>query len=173
MLGTAQARSVAELMTQSGLTPHTIFLHNQLPDSCGYNSEAHACMVRELGDQFHTLDEHIAASVSTPGFIRLQNEKLNKGELGTTAYWLTGDDILHLAFLDNPDGASTSPSWLSGPGPLNFWRVHFQRTMADQAEHGVVHIMVVNTENAFSLTEHNSGAHWFVVAWVVEPAAEE
>ena len=39
----------------------------------------------------------------------------------------------------------------------------------DPAYHGKVHIMVVNTANAYSLTDAEVGEHWFVIAWLVEP----
>ena len=58
---------------------------------------------------------------------------------------------------------------------MNFWRVHFARTLTDVRDQGRVHIMVVNTASAtarLSATGLISGAHWFVVAWLVEPRAE-
>ena len=36
---------------------------------------------------------------------------------------------------------------------------HFERTLANVAEHGIVHIMVVITESAIHLTDELRGAH--------------
>ena len=96
-----------------------------------------------------------------------QRPKIGKPATDTT--WLEGDDIVGLAHADNPDAPGTSPSWLSGPGPLNFFYVHFQRTLADDAEKGRVHIMVVNTECQHNIHASIFGSHWFTVAWLVEP----
>ena len=91
---------------------------------------------------------------------------------GAVADWLTGDEILHLVSLNNPDNVETGASWLSGPAPMNFWRTHFERTLVTEHEHGRVHMMVVNTMNAYTLTAEASGAHWFVAAWFIEPASD-
>ena len=76
----------------------------------------------------------------------------------------------HLPSADNPDGEDTSPAWLSGPGPINFWHTHFQRTLHDANEAGRTHIMVVNTQTAYGLDKTVSGMHWFLVAWKVDGA---
>ena len=56
---------------------------------------------------------------------------------------------------------------------MNYWRVHFARTLTDPRDHGRVHIMVVNTEDATTKTASSSspmgGSHWFVAAWFVNP----
>ena len=83
-----------------------------------------------------------------------------------TAEVLTGDQILGLAAAVNPEGAGTSPAWLSGPGPLNYFRTMLSRTVVNSAtQDKKLHIMVVNNVNAYSLTETFTGEHWFVVAW--------
>ena len=57
---------------------------------------------------------------------------------------------------------------------MNYWRVHFARTLTDPRDHGRVHIMVVNTEDATAaLSPTIRGSHWFVVAWLVEPDESE
>ena len=80
--------------------------------------------------------------------------------------------MLALVHHDNPDGAAGGPGWFSGPGPVNFWETHFFRTVNETRHRGEVQIMVVNTEEARSLNTNGpiGGAHWFIVAWVVDPA---
>ena len=119
--------------------------------------------------QLDALDMATAASINVPGFITRGNTILHK-PAGSDAEWLTGDEIIALASADNPDGADTSPAWLSGPGPINFWHTHFQRTLHDANEAGRTHIMVVNTQNAYGLKDTFSGMHWFLVAWKVDGA---
>ena len=63
----------------------------------------------------------------------------------------------------------SATAWLPGPGPMNYWRTMLSRTVADLNEANKVHIMVVNSENAYTLQETVSGVHWFVVAWFVAP----
>ena len=55
---------------------------------------------------------------------------------------------------------------------MNFWRMYFARTLVNPAEQGRIHFMVVNTENAYTLTEQASGVHWFLVVWRVNAACE-
>lgn len=55
-----------------------------------------------------------------------------------------------------------------GPAPMNFWRMTMDRHLTDPSEWGKLHIMVVNTQDTYTLMEETSGAgglHWFVVAW--------
>ena len=65
------------------------------------------------------------------------------------------------------DGEHTSPAWLSGPCPINFFYTHFDRTLKNPRDHGKVHISVVNTQAVYELTDEPTGKHWFVVAWCV------
>ena len=110
---------------------------SQLPDSCGYNSAAWACLLRSLGFEFHSLTmDAAAAAVDDPEFIRAQNALLGLESWGTRAKQLTGDESVNLISQHNPDGITTGASWLSGPAPVNFWRTHFERTLANVAEHG-------------------------------------
>ena len=49
-------------------------------------------------------------------------------------------------------------------------------TLAEPNDHGRVHMMVVNTESATSslsvfCPDVLGGAHWFIVAWLIEPRA--
>ena len=115
-----------------------------------------------------------ASAINTPAIIAAQNVRLGHPTFGSTAYWLSGEDIILLATAGNPDPPSPhhEPAWLSGPGPINFWHTHFARTLTDVRDQGRVHIMVVNTEAAYSLTATDVGLHWFVAAWYVEPAGD-
>ena len=90
---------------------------------------------------------------------------------GPNQRFITDDEVQRLATLDNPDAAGTNPSWLSGPAPVNFWKVHFARSLAMPSQHGRIHIMVVNTAEQFSLHDI-SGMHWITVGWVIEPDEE-
>ena len=84
--------------------------------------------------------------------------------------WLTGDEIIELITADNPDSLGVRPTWLSGPGPLNYFYTFFAQTLASSAHHGRVHIMVVNTAKDTGVAPPTmGGVHWFVVAWYIEP----
>ena len=87
--------------------------------------------------------------------------------------WLLGDQILELATAHNPDGEGQDPGWLSGPGPYNMWRTHLLSTVMNAAQHGRIHIWVVNSESQYSLHTPIAGQHWFLVAWLVEAATTE
>ena len=78
--------------------------------------------------------------------------------------WLSGDDIVRLANVHNPDGPNSHPMWLKGPAPMSYFHTFFSQTVANPAMHGVVHIMVVNTGTT-------TGEHWFCVAWRINPTA--
>ena len=65
---------------------------------------------------------------------------------------VTGDDILLLASFDNPDSADTAPTWLSGPGAMNYWRVYFQRTCTNVEEH--------NDDASSTLLAHRTCVFW-------------
>ena len=114
-----------------------------------------------------------AAEINTPSFIHLQNIKLGKEALNEEGVFLTGDEVLHLVHIDNPDDPGTSPTWLSGPAPINYFKQRFTQVLTDQREHGKVHYMVVNTDPVFSITPAYSGTHWFLVAWIINTAGEE
>lgn len=175
-LASDAAESAARTMEQAGLSPKRIFRTDQRPDACGYNSAGWSSLLHGLGDAFQTLDVVTASQVNTDQVIRIQNERLGKPELGEKAIWLSGDQILYL--VEHGPGAGQGLGglhhrWLSGPGPLNYWKTHFARTLAEAQYHGRVHIMVVNTESQHSLSDFDSGRHWFVVAWYIEPENED
>lgn len=163
-LGTVQAHDAMSHMTNAGLAGRGILRYDQLPNACGYNSAAWSCMLRELGPNFHSLSEDNALAVNNPEMIKAINFKLGKGPTAV-ADWLSDDDILQAVTFDNPDGEMQSPHWLSGPAPMNFWRIYFDRTVLNSEDWNRVHIMVVNTENQYTLTATPTGLHWLVIAW--------
>ena len=171
-MGTAASAEAARELERIGLTTKTLFAMNQLKSSCGYLAGGWVCALRQLGAEFDTLTHENASMFNTAEWITQSNMHLSKvpstGE--DTAEWLTGDEVQELVTAVNPDAPGASPGWLSGPGPLNYWRTMLNRTVTNVASHGPVHIMVVNTDNAYSLTEEHSGSHWFVIAWSLNPA---
>lgn len=171
-LSMQQSREAAALGEQAGLTVTTHFSTDQLPNACGYLAAAWACHLRSLGAAFAGMTAADAGAYNNAVHIMRQNALLGKFAHGDQAVWLTGEEIISLATEDNPDGPGTSPGWLSGPGPMNFWRTYFGRTLVNPAEQGRIHIMVVNSENAYTITEGASGVHWFLVAWRVNAACE-
>ena len=98
---------------------------------------------------------------------RMQNPRIGKAEDDQS--WLSGDDIVALVNLDNPDGPGTSNTWLKGPCPLNYFYTFFAQSLAQHT--GEVKIMVVNTVKDDGMpTETMGGVHWFVVAvWCIDP----
>ena len=163
------SKLAADMMEHAGLARRTIFTKTQLPNACGYDAAAWACELRALGLAFQTYPEEEAAAYNTPEFIQLFNDDLGHPSAGGEAFWLSDDQIQQLATIHNPDRPHTSPSWLHGPAPINFWEKHFARTLVQPAQHGRVHIMVVNTEEQLTLDATASGLHWFVIAWFIEP----
>merc|ERR1712072_865846 len=98
----------------------------------------------------------------------MSNMQLGKVPLGTLeqsrAEWLWADEVLNLVHMNNPDGANTSPGWMNAPGAIDNFETFYARTFADPAEHGHVHIMIVNTD-----TSDGGGRHWFLAAWYIDP----
>ena len=158
-----------------GLTCTKIFAVNQLRNACGYVAAGVACAMRQLGQAFACpmagMGYDLVSNFNSTAWITQSNVLLNITPNGNdeTAAWLTGDQVQELVASVNPDGEGMSPAWLSGPGPMNYWRTMLSRTVADLNEANKVHIMVVNSENAYTLQETVSGVHWFVVAWFVAP----
>ena len=74
------------------------------------------------------------------------------------------------SFADAPGDA---PSWLSAVGPINHFEEYFARTLIAPTEHGIVHMMIVNTEPVFTQSVDMSmptpGTHWFLAAWCIDP----
>ena len=169
-LSMAASAEAAKLMRDAGLHSKTLFDFSQLPNACGYLAAGWAVMLRALGLDFTNLDMATAAALNTVQFIAGQNAKININT--APAVWLTDDQILALASADNPDGHNTAPSWLMGPAPINYFRTTFHNTLLRRADHGRVHIMVVNTEAQYTLQDAASGMHWFLAAWYIEPESD-
>lgn len=165
LLHSQQATQAVTLMREAGLVGPAIFGKDQLPDACGYLCAGWAVLLRTLGPAFDTLDASTARSLNTEAFLVAQNNVLSKA----STVWLTDDDILSLVTTSNPDAPNSDPHWLAGPGPFNFWRAFFLRTLTDIRDQGRVHIMVVNSVSQTALDSNNlGGEHWFIVAWIVE-----
>jgi hypothetical protein len=158
-------------LAASGLPTRTMFSHTQATGyNCGHNSAGWAMLLRALGAEFTELDSNDAAAINTMEFAGEQNIVLGKPVDATD--WLSGDDIVTLVTHSNPDSPGTEAGWLRGPGPLNFWYTFFAQTVATPNLRSQVHIMVVNTEVDRGVPSPSGalgGAHWFVVAWLVEP----
>ena len=170
-LSTRASALAATTMEEAGLAPATLFNMEQLPDACGYLAAGWACLLSDLGLDFQTLDMETASSVNTAPVITTQNERLGNPELGATARWLSDDDVLTLVDAGDPSPEPNGRRWLSGPGPINYWRSHFARTVTEPRHHGRVHIMIVNTDEQYDVRD--SGSHWFLAAWYIEPDPEE
>lgn len=108
---------------------------------------------------------------NVPAYIQHCNGIIDADHLGANARFITDDEVQRLVTANNPDGEGRDPAWLSGPGPINYWRTHFARTIADPKHHGVVRMMVVNTHEQCSLHDALSCEHWILIAWFIEPAA--
>ena len=57
--------------------------------------------------------------------------------------------------------------------PINLFNAFFHRTCVEERFHGIVHLVVVNTDAQFSLDlTTESGVHWYLAAWYVNPAQD-
>ena len=117
-LSMSASADAAKLMRDAGLHVTTRFAFSQLPNLCGYLSAGWAVMLRALGLDFAELDMATAAAINTPPFAHQQNTKLDIDD--PRAIWLSDDQILKLAHIDNPDQPNTPPTWLHGPAPINY-----------------------------------------------------
>ena len=125
-------------------------------------------MLRALRTQFTELTHDMASVINVETYAQAQNLRLGREALDVT--WLTGDEIVSLAKMDNPDNTDTEPEWLSGPGPLNYFYTFFAQTLAEPQHRGRIRIMVVNTTPDDGMAPAVvGGAHWFVVAWYIDP----
>ena len=164
-----ESADVAEHMRRTGLEVRTIFNNDQATTyQCGDNSAAWACMLRMLGEQFYDLTSEAATAINTPQHPRMQRAAIGKATDDVS--WLTGDEIIDLVALDNPDAPGARPQWLKGPSPLNFFYTYFGQSVVDDRHRGEINIMVVNTvrDSGVPVTTGVGGMHWFVAAWVVE-----
>ena len=168
------AARAALMMLETGLAGSELLSHDQLPNTCAYNSANWAMDNTPASANWEMTMERIR-EYNTPAFVQLGNADI--GIDSTVARLLTGDNILRIVSVNNPDGAGQAPSWMAPPGPINLYESYFRRTLLDPQEHGVVHIMVVNETPVFDITENaNSadmpGSHWFLAAWFIEPEQE-
>ena len=172
-LSMPQTQQTMMMMQSAGLSGRSCLSYDQLVDACGYLATGWAAMLHSLGAAFHTLECTTAAQLNSHVFIATANTHLRLGK-STTAVKLTGDQIIELATAINPDGAGQSPAWLHSPMPINLFNVFFARTCAEERYHGVVHIVVVNTDAQFSFdVSVETGIHWFLAAWYINPVDEE
>ena len=106
----------------------------QLPDACGYLGASWACRARILGNDFDQMTIDHAETYNDPDQIWGQNEILEPClELYASqrnAEWLTGDQILRLVSLENPD--HNHPDEMPVPQHLGAhrWLPHIHSPMA-------------------------------------------
>ena len=159
-------------MEARGLTGEGLFATNQLKDGCGYIAYNAAVEMRRLGRAFDQLTMDQVQAFNTPQWISHSNQELAMG-YSTEAELLSGDNIIELCSINNPDAPGDAPSWLSAVGPINHFEEYFARTLIDPTEHGIVHMMIVNTEPVFTQSVDMSmptpGTHWFLAAWCIDP----
>ena len=164
-----ESAQVADHMRGTGLQVRTMFTNNQATNyQCGDNCAAWTCMLRMLGEQFYDLTEEAATAVNVPEHPRTQRPAIGKAADDTS--WLTGDEIINLVALNNPDAPGARPQWLKGPAPLNYFYTYFGQSIVEEQHRGEINIMVVNTvrDSGIPSTTGHGGMHWFVAAWVVE-----
>ena len=116
-------------------------------------------MLRALGANFTMLTAENANAINVPGFAAAQRPRIGKAADDTS--WLTGDEILMLATLDNPDGANIDArAWMRGPAHLGYHHTFFAQTLNTLQLQGVVHIMVVNTfKDTRAIETGTAGGH--------------
>lgn len=166
-----QSAATVSMMEAAGLAGRACFSREQLVDACGYLATGWAAMLRALGDAFDTLECEVAAQLNSPAFIATSNAHLGLNVSG--AVQLTSDQILELAAAINPDSPGQSAGWLHSPMPLNLFNTFFARTLAEEQFHGIVHMVVVNTQPQFTFNPSVvGGVHWFLAAWLINPAAD-
>ena len=166
-----QSRDTVTMMETANLDGFACFSRNQLVDACGYLATGWAAMLRSLGDTFDSLECSVAAQLNTPNFVNTANKHL--GISGPGAIKLTSDQILALAAAINPDGPGISAAWLHSPMPINLFNAFFARTCVEEAFHGTIHMVIVNTDAQYTLDlTTESGVHWYLAAWYVNPAQD-
>jgi hypothetical protein len=140
-LDSSQARESASSMVNAGLSTRTMFNTNQCTGfSCGHNSAGWAVMLRTIGNNFQDLPMETAAAINIRD-IYVTATHLRLGKAAQSVDWLTGDAIVRLVNMDNPDAHNTEPMWLSGPAPLNYFYSFFHTTLVQSKYFGKVHIM--------------------------------
>lgn len=180
------ASRAASKMAEAGLVGDTLF-PDQLPNACGYNSAMWAFDLYQRSHEFASMTLEDAQELATASMINACNIDLGFPERGETAVWLEVQDILFLISDAMANSAEshcnaaehgenpTNIPWLDGVMPINHWVEAFDRSIVTPSEKGKVHIAIVNTEQANSLAPIATafGAHWFVIAWLVEAGDAE
>ena len=166
-----QSRDTISKMEAAGLAGRACLSRDQIVDACGYLATGWAAMLHSLGDTFDAMDCSLAEQLNTPTFVEMANGRLNIA--GSGAVKLTSDQIVALAAAINPDGQGQGAAWLHSPMPINLFNAFFHRTCVEERFHGIVHLVVVNTDAQFSLDlTTESGVHWYLAAWYVNPAQD-
>jgi len=106
----------------------------------------------QLGPQLHRLQ--CRALLLSPAFDELGNHKQPRARppwdrsrsVGRSCEWQA-----KLAAAINPDGQGQGAAWLHSPMPINLFNAFFHRTCVEERFHGIVHLVVVNTDAQFSL----------------------
>ena len=158
-----ESTDVASAMVAAGLEVNTLFTREQATSyQCGHNSAGWACMLRTLGHEFAQVTHEMVSAINVAEYPAAQNPRIGKDANDTS--WLTGDEVIKLVNLDNPDAPGTPNTWLSGPCPLNYFYTYFAQSLS--ASSGDIKIMVVNTAQDRGVPSENmGGTHWFIVAW--------
>ena len=104
----------------------------------------------QLGPQLHRLQ--CRALLLSPAFDELGNQAAaSAAALGSVAVGRTCEWQAKLAAAINPDGQGQGAAWLHSPMPINLFNAFFHRTCVEERFHGIVHLVVVNTDAQFSL----------------------
>ena len=91
-----------------GLAGSEQLSHDQLPNTCAYNSANWAMEARRMGRSFFEMTMERIREYNTPAFVQLGNADI--GIDSTVARLLTGDNILRIVSNNNPDGTGQAPA---------------------------------------------------------------
>ena len=168
------AVGTAKVFDKDGLETRTLFRIDQIDSACAYLA---ANFAADIYKSFHNSNVWGSDQVSysmmeaikhnKPETIAIAHAAFPEWDYGDRAEYLETEQIhelaLHLA-------GGTTTEWLT-VGPLNDWQTYYERTVEDSSEHGMMHMMIVNTVSAFKQTpdsEDAPGSHWFLAAWYIE-----
>ena len=175
LVGSAASARAAALLHAHGFLVHSLFAYNQYVNACGHLAEMSAVMLRAAGNRFDELPLEQIQAVNTFDHICMQEAKLGRAlQAHAAPNMLTDAEIIQLASVDNPDARGTAPMWMPGPGPYNAFSDALREATEPCAEPpsaSAVHIMIVNSVEARSLTGSFVGDHWLTIAWQLRPPA--